>query len=314
MPSITSALETTQTAKWYRDARAADGYAKLSDRLICFDALNQILAGERAPRQTGHRWSQPLVSPPTLPEIARHTSATRSTLYNWWGPEQHKSTCRRWAGEDRDVKPGTAFLAEAKVVSFWPYRVGALQIADRFEMTLVEVTAAYFHALAAWASDQPVLAACKPVGPPGCVAEDLTVIANRLRRPSRPGRLGTGSYSTTAVAEKLMACAQRVMQRIFEDASLTPLGAYDSVRATVTALLASEHSGSLFGRLSVGLAELADRLGHGEEDALTPSEQRELLGALDELRVQLASRKARTGPACGRKDESPGEIAGRDSR
>ena len=75
------------------------------------------------------------------------------------------------------VKPRSALVAEAKIVSFWPYREAVLRLAPDPGIPLHEVTEAYLRALATWASDEAPLAACRPAGPPACVAEDMRVIA-----------------------------------------------------------------------------------------------------------------------------------------
>jgi hypothetical protein len=136
-----------------------------------------------------------------LTEVARRARfAAHETVYKkfraeWEGP------IARWAGTDDGVKPRNALVAEAKIVSFWAYREGVLQIAAKFDMTLPEVAEAYLRALAAWASDDVPLAACRPAGPPACVAEDMEVLATLWTQRHCEGRLhGVSSGASSGVS------------------------------------------------------------------------------------------------------------------
>jgi hypothetical protein len=135
------------------------------------DTVLPVKAGSARPRQ-GQIAPRGL-----LTEVARRAHfAAHETVYKkfraeWEGP------VARWAGTDEAIKPRNALVAEAKIVSFWAYREGVLQIAVKFDMTLPEVAEAYLRALAAWAGDDVPLAACRPAGPPACVAEDMAVLA-----------------------------------------------------------------------------------------------------------------------------------------
>jgi hypothetical protein len=135
-----------------------------------------------------------------LTEVARRAHfAAHETVYKkfraeWEGP------VARWAGTDEAIKPRNALVAEAKIVSFWAYREGVLQIAAKFDMTLPEVAEAYLRALAAWASDDVPLAACRPAGPPACVAEDMAVLAALWTQRHCGGRLhGVPSGASSGV-------------------------------------------------------------------------------------------------------------------
>jgi hypothetical protein len=132
----------------------------------------------RPPTAGSARPQQGQIAPRALlTEVAKRARfAAHETVYKkfrseWEGP------IARWAGTDEAVKPRSALVAEAKIVSFWAYREGVLQIAGKFDMSLTEVAEAYLRALAAWASDDVPLAACRPAGPPACVAEDMEVLA-----------------------------------------------------------------------------------------------------------------------------------------
>ena len=106
-------------------------------------------------------------------------------------------------------------VAEAKIVGFWPYREGALQVADAFDMTLTEVAATYLRALAAWASDDIPLAACHPDGPPPCVAEDMAVLAARIEQHA--------DVPPRRRAARLAELAHTIISHVLADASIAPL-------------------------------------------------------------------------------------------
>jgi hypothetical protein len=114
-------------------------------------------------------WSQPPVEPPgLLKEVARRARFATASVYLRWGTNQPARSVRRWCGSGTGIETREAFLAEAKIISFWPYRAGAIAMADSFEMTLTELAAAYLRALGAWAHYNPALAACVPTGRPAC--------------------------------------------------------------------------------------------------------------------------------------------------
>ncbi|WP_300608315.1 hypothetical protein [Trebonia sp.] len=145
-------------------------------------------------------------------------------------------------------------MAEAKVIAFWPYREGVIKIADAFDMAPFEWAAAYLRALAAWAGDNRPLAACHPAGPPGCMAEDMKVLA------ARRGHCA-GEPAGTIRAARLAELACTVISLVLDDASITPLGAFNSVRDEVHQLLAGP-SASLAGRVVHSGAGLSGRVSH----------------------------------------------------
>lgn len=191
----------------------------------------------------------------------------------------------------QSVDPGAAGAAEAKVTAFWPYREGVIKIADAFDCAPFEWAAAYLRALAAWAGDNRPLAACHPPDLPGCVAEDMQVIAaspgSRGDRGSRGNRAGEAAVTFRAARLAELACT--VIGLVLNDASITPLGAFSSVRDEVHELLAGP-SVSLADRVVRSVAELADGLiRQGDSEAvLTADQAGQILGMLNGLGSLLA--------------------------
>jgi hypothetical protein len=184
----------------------------------------------------------------------------------------------------------TGGFGEAKVTAFWPYREGVIKIAEAFDMAPFEWAAAYMRALAAWAGDNRPLAACHPTDPPGCVAEDMKVIA-----ASR--RCRADEVAVTFRAARLAELACKVIGLVLEDAGITPLGAFNSVRDEVHQLLTGP-SALLADRVVRSVAELSDgiiRQGDSE-DILTADQAEQILGMLNGLGSLLAD----LGSSCHR--------------
>lgn len=303
MPSITQELAGTHSALWMRGAAAGPRAPGWEYRRRCFDALDLILAGHRASRANGQRWRQPSVSPPgLLNDVARLAIFARGAVYKRWSPNYSDHGISRWE-ENADVRPREAFVAEAKIVSFWPYRQGALDIADRFEMSLTEAAASCLRALGAWAGDNPVLAACVPTGPPLCVAEDLKVLARR-----RLARGQGGDPGINATASRLATLASGLVAAVLDDASMTPLGAFNVIRDETLRLLRDPPDPAAV-KVSNALSELADRILHrdpGEQD-LTAGQARQLMAEMAALSALLASAAPERGSDPG---GEPGEEAG----
>jgi hypothetical protein len=283
VPSIRQELDATRTARWYQAARSAHRAGAWEERARCFTALSAILAEHRIPWRPYQGRSQPPIRPRgILAEVARHAHfASAESVYKRWRARQDGQPIARWAGPDPAVKPGAAFVAEAKIVAFWPYREGALEVADAFDMTLAEVAAAYLRALAAWACDDIPLAACHPAGPPACVAEDMEVIAAQLAWRADP-------ETPRARAAWLTELAHGIVSQVFADGSITPLGAFNTVRDELLQLLAEPDS--VADRVACSVAELSDRLMHaGDGEAVLDADQaRQMLGALEGLSQLLA--------------------------
>jgi hypothetical protein len=157
-------------------------------------------------------------------------------------------------------------------------------------MSLTEIAASYYRALAAWAADAPALAACEPAGSPGCVQEDMEVLARRFARAC------PSAVEEAPIVARLVVLADELVDQILDDASLTPSGAFDAVRASVFGLL-SRPSGPVAVRAMQVITELADQLRHGSggDATIPPRQARQLLAALDELSILLA--KSASEPA-----------------
>jgi len=277
-------LQETRTARWYQAVRCAHRTGAWSERVRCYIALSAILAEQRASQAPGEcRRQPPIQVPGILTEVARRAHfASAEPVYKRWRAKPDGQHVGRWAGPSPAIKPGVAFVAEAKIVSFWPYREGILEVADAFDMTRTEIAASYLRALAAWASEDTLLAACHPAGPPECVTEDMEVLAGRFPRAA-------DSVSCSLRARCLAKLAGDVVGRVLQDASITSLGAFNTVRDEVLGLLA-EPSNPITDQVACSVAELSDRLLHqGDDEAVLTADQADrMLTALSELSSLLA--------------------------
>src|SRR5215469_7072213 len=147
MASIVAEMNSTRTAQWYDSASGTHRSDAWTERLRCFRGLSQVLAEQAAggPRKASAK-AQPQIAPRALiAEVARraHFSA-HETVY-----KRFRSGCQgpiaRWAGPDDTVKPRNALVAEAKIVSFWPYRADVLRAADKLDLSLQEAAEAYLR-------------------------------------------------------------------------------------------------------------------------------------------------------------------------
>jgi len=286
VPSIRHELERTRTARWYLEARSVQRGAPWRERVQCYAALSGILAEDT--RQDAARCQrQPHA---LLKRVAQRANfASAEPVYRRWRHKQDGQPVVRWAGADPSVKPGAALVAEAKIAAFWPYREGVIEVSDAFDMTAAEWAAAYLRALAAWAADNRPLAACRPAGPPGCVTEDMAVLA------ASPGR--AGATPGTARIARLQELAGIVVGQVLDDGSITPPGAFDAVRGEVRQLLAGPRL-SLADQAVRSAAELADRLLHrdGAENVMTPRQAGQVMDLLGSLASLLADFAATPGP------------------
>lgn len=281
MPSIAEDLARTRSAQWLREARAQS--AEWANHVRCFDAFGGILSLYRS-SCTGGCFQQPPVNPPGLLKgVARGANFASGSVFNRWTAKQSGYGIRRWAGPDPSIKPREAFVAEVKIVSFWPYRQGAVDVADAFEMSLTEVIASYLRALGAWVGHHPALAACAPAGAPGCVSEDMHVLARRRFVGQR-----VGSAAVEATAAELAALAGTLVAAVLDDASLTPLGAFNVVRSEALRLL-SEPPEPVAVKAGNALSELADQLLYCREGdrVLTAAQARQLHTELTGLSALL---------------------------
>lgn len=296
MPSVRQELAKTRTARWYQATRGSTQQSGAwAERMRCYTALSAVLAeraGEAAAGTTGRRSQPPIELSGLLKLVAdRAHFAGAEPVYRRYRHRQDGQPTARWAGTDPSIKPAAALVAEARIVAFWPYREGLIKVADAFDMSPTEWAAAYLRALAAWAADDLPLAACRPSAPPECVGEDMTVLAaTALGATASPGAATAGVR-----AFRLRELAATVVQAVLDDASITPLGAYNVVRDEVRQLLTMP-SASLAGRAARAVAELSDQLidagpaGAGEpgETVVTTDLAAELRSMVDGLAALLA--------------------------
>jgi hypothetical protein len=288
MPSIRQELETTRTARWYRHASGARRAGAWAERVRDYAALRAILYGHAAGATVGGsaekaarlREQPPIQLPGLLKLVAEHGHyAGAEPVYRRYRHSQQGQQILRLAGPDPAVRPSAAFLAEARVVAFWPYRDGVIEVADTFDMSRAEWAAAYLRALAAWAAEERPLAAYRPAGPPACVLEDMTAIAGASTR-------WAGSPSAAGYAERLFDLAGDVVQSVLNDASITPLGAFNTVRHEVRSLLSPPPEP--VADVLRSAAELSDRMLHAADgDVVVTPEQagrlRSMIGGLSAL-------------------------------
>jgi hypothetical protein len=286
-------LQATRTAQWYQAARSATRAGAWNERMRCFSALRAILAErqaeQEAQRRPGERRSQPPIRlSGVLTQVAsRAHFAGAEPVYRRWRARPDDQATRRWAGPDPGVKPGAAFIAEAKIVSFWPYRECVLKSADAFDLTRTEVAAAYLEAIAAWAGDEAPLAACYPAGPPGCVTEDMAVLAADHARRDDATSEAIRTMRLAELADDVVGC-------VLADPGISPTDAYDQVREEALLLLA-EPAGSIADRVTSAVAELADRilLGGDGEPVLGTDKADQVLTALHSLASLLARQRGK---------------------
>jgi hypothetical protein len=289
MPSLAERLTRTDTAQWYRSARSVRWSTAWNERERCFAVLQKILADCKVLRADDRTRAQEEVGSPSLSDVAKHANMAPATIYKWWGPVQGAHTIPRWAGPCAAVRPNAAFVAEAKIVSFWSYRQGCVQVIDAFGLNPLEGVAAYYRVLAAWASDNPALAACDPAGPPSCINEDLAVLAQRAE--------GASTRELAMTIERLTSLACDMTRSVLADASMTPLGAFNTIRDDVVRLFVSPKD-PIADRVEEVLAELADRLLHrGEDDAvMSPGQALQIQTALSALSSLLGTRAGNRTP------------------
>ena len=287
MPSIRQGLETTRTACWYRRASGTQRAGAWTDRERDYAALNAVLAEHASATATaagGHEQQPPIQLAGLLSLVAKRAHyAGAEPVYRRYRSKQQGAPILRWAGAESAMRPSAAFLAEARIVAFWPYREGVLEVGDALDMARVEWATAYLRALAAWAADSRPLAAYAPGGPPPCVPEDMAVIA---------GVHASWAAGPAAAqhAERLSVLAGDVVRSVLNDASIAPLDAFNTVRDEVRSLL-SPSPESLAEQILRAAAELSDRMIHGSSMPLEQASR--LQGRLASLATLL---RQQTGP------------------
>lgn len=282
MPSIRQELETTRTGRWYRNASGTQRAGAWADRERDYAALNAVLAEHASASATAaSRDEQPPVQLAGLLSLVakRAHYAGAEPVYRRYRSKQQGTPILRWAGPEPAMRPSAAFLAEARIVAFWPYREGVLEVADTFDMTRVEWATAYLRALAAWAADNRPLAAYAPGGPPPCVPEDMAVISG-VRASGAAGQH----------AERLSVLAGDVVRGVLSGGSITPDDAFGLVRDEVRSLL-SPSPETLAEQILRAAAELSDRMIRGA--GMAPDQARRLQGKLASLATLLGEQ---TGP------------------
>jgi len=287
MPSIRQELEATRTARWHRQVSGARCAGAWAERLRDYAALRAILDRHAAETADGasRRHAQPPIQLPGLLKLVAkqgHYAGAEPVYRRYRHRQQGRpQQIPRLAGPDPAIRPAAAFLTEARAVTFWPYREGVIEVADAFDMSRAEWAAAYLRALAAWAAEDRPLAACQPAGPPACVLEDMTAIAGACPR-------WAGSPAAPGHAERLYALACDVVRSVLSDGSITPLGAFNSVRREVRSLLSPPPEPAAEQVLR-SAAELSDRMLHAADgDVVVTQEQaRRLRSMIDGLSALL---------------------------
>lgn len=306
MSSIVAGLNSTWTAQWYQTASGTQRADAWAERLRYFAALSELLrelvTGDRPQQQAPARQLLQIAPRGLVSEVARRAHfAAHETLYKRFRPDW-EGPIARWAGSDDTVKPRSALVAEAKIVSFWPYREGVVRLADKPDVPLQEVAEAYLLALAEWASDDIPLAACRPAGPPACMAEDMAVIAalwlhratsGRMiaaPRPGVPADLRDRERDLLAgKAGQLERLAASVVRRLLENPDLPAVRAVEAVRDDLGRVLA-DPSDPVIDQLARTAAQLSERLARPSAGPpVTPRQARRLLAALAPLVAQLSA-------------------------
>lgn len=311
MPSIGQELAATRTARWYEDASRAHRAGAWTDRIKDYAALRAVLADNTEAQASATGWRQPPVDLPRLLKLVAERAhyAGAEPVYRRYRKEQRGQPITRWAGPDPAVRPTQAFLAEAKIAGFWPYREGVVLMADELDLTTLEWAFAYLRALAVWALDERPLAAYQPVSVPPCVPEDMAVFV------ASSGHQTGGPAAVTRLTE----LAREIIRAVLDDASMTPLGALNAVRDDVRQLLAPP-AAPLADQALRAVAELSDRIIHADdgEAVLTPDQADQLQVMLHSLTSLLASatppqRANGTGAPPGNRSSAPrGKRSGRD--
>ena len=281
MPSIRQELEETPSARWYRHASGTRRAGAWADRERDYAALRAVLAEHASATAAAGRPEQPPIQLAGLLSLVakRAHYAGAEPVYRRYRSKQQRAPILRWAGPESPMRPSAAFVAEARIAAFWPYREGVLKVADSFDMTKAEWATAYLQALAAWAAKDRPLAAYMPAGAPLCVPEDMAVIASgHVPRSAGP--------AAAAQAERLSVLAGEVVREVLRNAGATPPSAFETVCDEVRSLL-SPSPDALAEQVLRAVAELSDRMIHGSNVA--PGQASRLQGSLAGLAALLAA-------------------------
>jgi hypothetical protein len=301
MPSIRQELAETPSARWYRHTRGTQRSGAWADRVRDYGALRAVLADHAAASSpggsaaggsaTGGPRCRPSGELPGLLKLVAERAhyAGAEPVYRRYRDKQHGQPVTRWAGADPRAKPTAAFLAEAKITGFWPYRDGVVMIADEPGLAPADLAWAYLRALADWAADDRLLAAYRPAVAPACVREDMAVLAAAYARQD-------GEQPPADLAARLLSLADEVVRTVLDDPRMTPLGACGAAQAEVARLLAPPPA-VLTARVVAAVAELSDRIVQADGEGsvvVTPDQANVLRGMLTTLAALLGEPAPRT--------------------
>jgi len=293
MPSIRQELAETPSARWYRHTCGTQRNGAWADRVRDYGALRAVLAdhatGSAAVAATAGSRCRPSGELPGLLKLVAERAhyAGAEPVYRRYRDKQHGQPVTRWAGADPRAKPTAAFLAEAKIVGFWPYRDGVVMTADEPGLAPAGLAWAYLRALADWAADDRLLAAYRPAAAPACVREDMAVLAGAYARQS-------GEQPSADLPARLLSLADEVVRTVLDDPRMTPLGACGAAQAEVARLLAPPPA-VLTARVAAAVADLSDRIvqADGEGSVVTPDQANMLRGMLTTLAALLGEPASR---------------------
>ena len=281
MPSIRQELEATPSARWYRHASSARRAGAWADRKRDYAALRAVLAEHTsATAAAGSDQQPPIQLAGLLSLVAKRAHyAGAEPVYRRYRGKQVGAPILRWAGAESPMRPSAAFLAEARIAAFWPYREGVLEVADACDMTRAEWATAYLQALAAWAAEDRALAAYVPAGAPLCVPEDMAVLAG-VHMPWAAGR------AAAVHAERLSVLAGDIVRGVLSNAGTAPPDVLGTVRDEVRSLL-SPSPEALAEQILRAAADLSERMIHGS--SMAPEQASRLQGSLVGLTALLAN-------------------------
>ena len=280
MPSIAEDLARTGTAQWLRGARAQQ--AEWANRVRCFDAFREILKPYRSSGVDGC-WRQSLVSPPgLLKAVARGANFASASVFNRWTANQSGTGFKRWPALTRASSRARRLSLKRRSCRSGP--IGKARLTSRTRSTC---------RFPRW---------LRPI----CAPSELGPTATRFSRPaSRSGYRGASQRTCTfsraeicrhagqrsavdVTAAELESLAGVLVAAVLDDASLTPLGAFNLIRCKTTQLL-SEPPEQVAVKASNAISELADRLLHRREGdrVLTADQARQLYAELTGLSALL---------------------------
>jgi hypothetical protein len=195
-----SNLDDTVTARWRRRIKGSspDGRSHWRTKVAYYRAVRELLAIE----------PPPVLSWQTIVNEVR-PKGSRSTFYEVTGPHaKHPLIGDLRAAEDVNTiqlalcyRPANAvdqLIAEAKVWSFWPYRMGWLdQQQTDPEQNALSAPESLVSVVADWSRRYPGLAAAVQYAPPVCAVEDLVIVGRRQLSAVRAYSVLSHAVATT---------------------------------------------------------------------------------------------------------------------